>query len=207
MLEFIKEMKIKTGYEADVLNLGGGFGVRYLESDPHINIEETIREIAYFIEKKVAELDIKYPFIFMEPGRSIVADAGMTLYSVENVKIIPEYKNFVSIDGGMSDNPRYALYQSPYTVYLASRASDKADFKCTVAGKCCESGDLIQEDVVLPKPLVDEIIAVSVTGAYNYSMSSIYNYNLRPPVVAINDGDDRLIVKRQELSSIMENQL
>ena len=107
----------------------------------------------------------------------------------------------------MSDNPRFALYQSPYTVYLASRANDKADFKCTVAGKCCESGDLIQEDVMLPKPEADEILAVSVTGAYNYSMSSIYNYNLRPPVVAINNGSDKLIVKRQSLESIMENQL
>ncbi len=207
MLEFIKDMKDKTGYEAEVLNLGGGFGVRYLESDPDIDIEETIKKTADFIENKVKELNINYPTIFMEPGRSIVADAGMTLYTVENVKIIPDYKNFVSIDGGMSDNPRFALYQSPYTVYLASRANDKADFKCTVAGKCCESGDLIQEDVLLPKPEADEILAVSVTGAYNYSMSSIYNYNLRPPVVAINKGKDRLIVKRQSLESIMENQL
>ncbi len=207
MLEFIADMKEKTGYEAEVLNLGGGFGVRYLESDPHIDIEKTLKKTADFIDKKVKELNINYPTIFMEPGRSIVADAGMTLYTVENVKIIPDYKNFVSIDGGMSDNPRFALYQSPYTVYLATRANDKADFKCTVAGKCCESGDLIQEDVMLPMPKADEILAVSVTGAYNYSMSSIYNYNLRPPVVAINNGKDRLIVKRQELSSIMENQI
>ncbi len=207
MLNFIADMKKEVGYEAEILNLGGGFGVKYLEGDPEMDIEKTLKKTAEFIDKKVAELNINMPTIFMEPGRSIVADGGMTLYNIENVKVIDGYKNYVAIDGGMADNPRYALYQSPYTVYLASRAEDRADFKCTVAGKCCESGDLIQEDVLLPKPKVDEILAVSVTGAYNYSMSSIYNYNLRPAVVGINKGKDRLLVKRQSLESIMENQI
>ncbi|MBR4973335.1 MAG: diaminopimelate decarboxylase, partial [Clostridia bacterium] len=145
---------------------------------------------------------MKCPVIHLEPGRSPVADAGMTLYSVGSVKEIGNYKNYVSIDGGMTDNPRYTLYESEYTVLLASRANDEKNFVATIAGRCCESGDLIQENVKLPKPQRNEILAVLTTGAYNYSMASNYNRVPRPPVVMLKDGKDYIAVKRETYEDI-----
>ena len=145
------------------------------------------------------------PKILMEPGRSIVADSGITLYTVGGVKEIAGYKNYVSIDGGMTDNPRYTLYESEYTVILASRAAAKPDFTATVAGRCCESGDLIGEDFKLPKPRRGEILAVLTTGAYNYSMASNYNRHQRPAVVFVKNGKTRLIVKRESLEDLVRN--
>ena len=203
MLSFIADMRDTLGYTAKILNLGGGFGVRYVESDPEISITKNIDEIAAHIHAKCAELSLKLPTIYMEPGRSIVADAGMTLYTVGSVKEIEGFKNYVSIDGGMTDNPRYTLYQSAYTLCLANRASEEADFECTVGGRCCESGDLIQENVRLPKPTRGDILAVLVTGAYNYSMASNYNRVARPPVVVIRNGEDKLAVRRERFEDLI----
>ena len=202
MLEFIKQVKDELNYTAEMLNLGGGFGVRYLESQPEISYTEKIREVATALKEQCAELGIKVPKIAMEPGRSIVADAGMTLYTVGSVKEITGYKNYVSVDGGMTDNPRYTLYEAPYTVILASRANDKADFVATVAGRCCESGDIIQENVNLPKPKRNDILAVLTTGAYNYSMASNYNRVPRPPVVMLNKNGDYVAIKRETFEEI-----
>ena len=202
MLEFIKQVKDELNYTAEMLNLGGGFGVRYLESQPEISYTEKIREVATALKEQCAELGIKVPKIAMEPGRSIVADAGMTLYTVGSVKEITGYKNYVSVDGGMTDNPRYTLYEAPYTVMLASRANDKADFVATVAGRCCESGDIIQENVNLPKPKRNDILAVLTTGAYNYSMASNYNRVPRPPVVMLNKNGDYVAIKRETFEDI-----
>ena len=143
----------------------------------------------------------------MEPGRSIVADAGMTLYSVGTLKEITGYKNYVSVDGGMTDNPRYALYGSKYTVYLAERMNDKADFRCDVVGRCCESGDIIQPDVLLPKPERGEILAVTTTGAYNYSMASNYNRIPRPALVMLKDGDSFVAVRRESFEDLVKNDI
>ena len=202
MLEFIKQVKDELDYTAEMLNLGGGFGVRYLESQPEISYTEKIREVATALKEQCAALGIKIPKIAMEPGRSIVADAGMTLYTVGSVKEITGYKNYVSVDGGMTDNPRYTLYEAPYTVMLASRANDKADFVATVAGRCCESGDIIQENVNLPKPKRNDILAVLTTGAYNYSMASNYNRVPRPPVVMLNKNGDYVAIKRETFEDI-----
>lgn len=202
MLDFIAHIKTTQNYTADILNLGGGFGVKYLESQPALNLDEKIGEVASAINQKCNELEIDVPKIAMEPGRSIVADAGMTLYTVGSVKEIKGYKSYVSIDGGMPDNPRFALYESPYTVMLASRANDKADFKATIAGRCCESGDIIQNDVLIPKPERNEILAVLTTGAYNYSMASNYNRIPRPPVVMLSDKGDYVAVKRETIEDI-----
>lgn len=202
MLEFIKQVKDELNYTAEMLNLGGGFGVRYLESQPEISYTEKIREVATALKEQCAALGIKIPKIAMEPGRSIVADAGMTLYTVGSVKEITGYKNYVSVDGGMTDNPRYTLYEAPYTVILASRANDKADFVATVAGRCCESGDIIQENVNLPKPKRNDILAVLTTGAYNYSMASNYNRVPRPPVVMLNKNGDYVAIKRETFEDI-----
>ena len=203
MLTFIGKMKEQFGFTAKILNLGGGFGVRYIESDPKISITENINAIGAYIRKKCAENDLLMPIIYMEPGRSIVADAGMTLYTVGSVKEIEGFKNYVSIDGGMTDNPRYTLYQSAYTILLANRADEEADFPCTVGGRCCESGDLIQENVMLPKPHRGDILAVLVTGAYNYSMASNYNRITKPPVVVLRNGAEKLAVRRERFEDLV----
>ncbi|MBO5020022.1 MAG: diaminopimelate decarboxylase [Clostridia bacterium] len=202
MLEFIKEIKDSLGYTAEMLNLGGGFGVRYVETDPVIDYAEKIAEVADAVNTQCKELGLNVPVIHMEPGRSFVADAGMTLYTVGTVKEIKGYKNYVSIDGGMADNPRFALYESEYTVILASRANEKADYVATVAGRCCESGDLIGEDFKIVKPERNEILAVLTTGAYNYSMASNYNRIPRPAVVMLKDKTDYLAVKRETFEDI-----
>lgn len=205
MLNFIADMKIKLGYEARELSLGGGYGVRYIDSDPTINIDDNIRMVAEVIKKKCAELVLKTPKILMEPGRSIVADAGMTLYTVGTVKMIPGYKNYVSVDGGMTDNPRFALYGSDYTVLVANKIMEEKNFECSVVGRCCESGDIIQENVKMPKPIRGDIIAVCTTGAYNYSMASNYNRLPKPPVVMIKNKQDYVAVKRETLDDIVRN--
>lgn len=198
MLDFIARMTAHhEGLRVSVLNLGGGFGVRYVESDPMIDYDKNICEISKHVKSKCASLGLEMPAILMEPGRSIVADAALTLYTAGSVKTITGYKSYVSIDGGMTDNPRYALYQSAYTVLSAGRMNETPDFKCTVAGRCCESGDLIQEDVMLPSPKRGDIIAVLVTGAYNYSMASNYNRVTRPEVVSVKDGKAKVIIRRE----------
>ena len=209
MLDFIALMQKKYGFVTQELDLGGGYGVPYLENDPTIDIAANIRLVASHMKAHCESLGISLPSVRMEPGRSIVADSGMTVYTAGTVKRIPGYKNYVSIDGGMADNPRYALYRSSYTVCLANRMNSTAPtFNCTVAGRCCESGDLIQENVTLPADIVrGDIIAVLTTGAYNYSMSSNYNRLQKPPVVMIKDGSDYVAVKRETLADICKNDI
>ena len=176
MLEFAAEMKKKYGYMARQLDLGGGYGVRYVDSDPFLDVDTKVGEVAAAIQETCARLGIAMPEIHMEPGRSIVADAGMTLYTAGTVKRIPGYKNYVSVDGGMPDHPRFALYGSSYTCLLANKMNEAADFECSVVGRCCESGDIIQEHVKLPRSVGrGDIVAVCTTGAYHYSMASNYN--------------------------------
>ena len=203
MLEFCADIHSSLGYKAAELNLGGGIGVRYLEEHPQIDIATQISVMAAKIRDICKELGAELPAIRMEPGRSIVADAGMTLYSAGTVKIIPGFKNYVSVDGGMPDNPRYALYQSPYTVLLANRMNGEKDFICTVAGRCCESGDIIQENVALPRPVRGDIIAVLTTGAYNYSMASNYNRLPRPPMVMLSKTGERIAVRRETFDDLI----
>lgn len=208
MLEFIERVKKELGFETEILDLGGGYGVRYIDANPYIDIDKNIKELSEFMKKLVSQLGIKMPKIYLEPGRSIVADAGLTLYTAGTVKKIPGYKNYVSIDGGMADNPRYALYGSYYTVMSATRPEAECDMLCTLAGRCCESGDLIQENIRLPHDIKrGEKIAVLTTGAYNYSMSSNYNRLGKPPVVMIKDGQDYIAVKRETLDDIIRNDI
>ena len=212
MLDFIAEMAKKYGFAAKELDLGGGYGVRYLESDPHIDIAANIHQVADHMKAYCERLGIPMPDIRMEPGRSIVADAGLTVYTAGTVKRIPGYKNYVSVDGGMADNPRFALYGSSYTVCLANRMNAVRDgaptFSCSVVGRCCESGDILQENVTLPADIRrGDMIAVLTTGAYNYSMSSNYNRLGKPPVVMLKDGIDYLAVKRETVEDICRNDI
>ncbi|MBR3766950.1 MAG: diaminopimelate decarboxylase [Clostridia bacterium] len=208
MLEFIAKVKKELGFTAEILDLGGGYGVRYIEANPYIDIDKNIALLADFMKKTVAQLGIEMPKIYLEPGRSIVADAGITLYTAGTLKKIPGYKNYVSIDGGMADNPRYALYGSYYSVVSASRPEAECDMLCTLAGRCCESGDLIQENIRLPHDIKrGEKIAVLTTGAYNYSMSSNYNRLGKPAVIMIKDKEDFIAVKRETLEDIIRNDM
>ncbi len=207
MLSFSADMRDELGFEAEIINLGGGMGVRYLPDHPLIDYEANIAEIAKHMRMICDERGMKFPAVRMEPGRSIVADAGMTLYSAGTVKIIPGFKSYVSIDGGMPDNPRFALYGSPYSVALANRMDEECDFVCTVAGRCCESGDIIQEDVKMPKPERGDIVAVMTTGAYNHSMASNYNRIPRPPVVMLRGGEDKLIIRRETYEDMLSCEL
>ena len=208
MLTFIAKMAHEHDYVAQELDLGGGYGVRYIESDPTIDIAANIAEVAQMLKEKAAELGIPLPAIRMEPGRSIVADAGLTLYRVGTIKKIPGYKNYVSVDGGMTDNPRYALYRSPYTVLLANKLNESCDFVCSVVGRNCESGDILQENVSLPASVTrDDILAVLTTGAYNYAMASNYNRVPRLPIVMVKDGADYLAVRRETLDDLIRNDI
>ena len=207
MIAFISEVKRRFDFNTKILNLGGGFGARYVESDPIISYDDFLARISEKIRLLCKKEKVRMPDVIVEPGRSVVAEAGITLYTTEGVKSITGYKNYVSVDGGMTDNPRYTLYQSKYTVINADKASSPADFVATIAGCCCESGDLIGEDIALAEPDEGDRIAVLSTGAYNYSMASNYNRVPRPPVVMIKDGADRLVVKRESLNDLIKNDL
>lgn len=202
MIEFIAMLKEKYGFDTEYLNLGGGFGVRYVAEDPQIDYAERIEKLSRELRGHCEDHGIAMPKILLEPGRSIVAAAGLTLYSVGSVKKIEGFKNYVSIDGGMTDNPRYALYESPYTVCLANKMNEACNFECTIAGRCCESGDLIQENVHIPEPKRGDIVAVLCTGAYNYSMASNYNRIPRPPVLIVRDGEVRVGVRRERFDDL-----
>ncbi len=202
MLRFLSQLKEKLGWEAEMLNLGGGYGVRYTEQDPTVDIGYELSTVGRHIKEGCARLGLAEPMVLMEPGRSIVADAGMTLYTVQSTKRIPGYRSYVAIDGGMTDNPRYALYRSAYTVYLANKMDAPRDFVCTVGGRCCESGDMIQENVPLPEPERGDILAVCTTGAYNYSMSSNYNSIPRPPIVMVDGERDYVAVRRETFEDL-----
>ena len=204
MLEYIAMIAGKYGYLARELDLGGGYGVPYVESDGAVDIGARIGEVAAVIHANCARLGIAEPAIFMEPGRSIVADAGMTLYTVGSVKRIPGYKNYVSVDGGMSDNPRFALYGAKYTCYAAEKMNEPAAFRCDLVGRCCESDDVIQPGILMPESICrGDLAAVCTTGAYNYSMASNYNRIPRPPIVMLRTGESYVAVRRETLDDLI----
>ncbi|MBP3332557.1 MAG: diaminopimelate decarboxylase [Clostridia bacterium] len=207
MLRFSADMKEKLGYTPEYLNIGGGFGTRYTENDDSIDITESIRILGEKLTIFCKMLGLDRPHILMEPGRSIVAAAGVTLYTVGSVKNIGDFRTYVTVDGGMTDNPRYALYASKYEAMVANKASKTKTLTCSLAGRCCESGDLIGENMLLQKAERGDIVAVTVTGAYNYSMASNYNRVPRPALVVIKDGEDRLAVKRETIDNIIENDI
>ena len=204
MLEFTAHIRDALGFCAPVVNLGGGMAVPYTAGDPEINYRENIRAIGIIVGQLCEKYALTPPAILMEPGRSIVADSGMTLYTVVGTKVIPGFRNYVAVDGGMADNPRYTLYQSPYTVLNASRMHSDPDFSCTVAGCCCESGDILQENVLLPTPQRGELLAVLTTGAYNYSMASNYNRLPRPPIVMIGSDGPYEAVRRETYEDLIK---
>lgn len=207
MMDFIGQIKRETGHLVTELNLGGGYGIKYTENDNPVPYDNYMAAVSKAVKAKAAENDIPVPFIYMEPGRSVVGEAGITLYTVGGRKEIPNVRTYVSVDGGMTDNIRYALYESEYTVVNAGKADQEPNEKVTVAGKCCESGDLIQKDAPVADVQVGDTLAVLSTGAYNYSMASNYNRNPRPAIVMVKDGKARLIVKRESYDDLVANDL
>ncbi len=205
MINFIADIEKECGYAIEELNLGGGLGVRYTENDRHIDYGKAIEDMSNVIKSYCKENGMNMPRIRLEPGRSLVAAAGITLYTVGSVKEITGFKNYISVDGGMPDNPRYALYQSQYTAIIANRADAPRDFVATLAGRCCESGDLLGENMDIQKAKRGDILAVLVTGAYNYSMASNYNRIPRPPVIMVCDGKARVVVNRESYEDIIRN--
>ena len=203
LLAFADEMRQALGFTVRVLNLGGGFGVRYQETDPMVDIPGNIKALSEHLKAGCAARNYPVPQVLLEPGRSIVADAGVTLYRVGGVKTIEGYRSYITVNGGMTDNPRYALYQAPYTVLPADRMNDERNFVCTVAGRCCESGDLIQENIRMPEARRDDLIAVLTTGAYNFTMSSNYNRLCRPALVMLHESKARLAVRRQTFEDLL----
>lgn len=201
MAAFLAEIRDETGAVLEELNLGGGYGVRYTEEDEAIDIPARLREVALHLRRETEKHGLPMPRFLMEPGRSIVADAGMTLYTVGSIKRIPGYKQYAAVDGGMTDNPRYALYQSRYTVYHGSKTGPKERFD--VVGRCCESGDIIQPHVELPADTCrGDILAVCTTGAYNYSMASNYNRLPRPPIVMLTPEGSYTAVRRETFADL-----
>ncbi len=208
MFDFVKQVKEELNYTTLQLDLGGGYGVKYLESQPKLDIKENILQVGRHVKEKVESLGVEMPCILFEPGRSIVADSGLTLYTVGTVKRIKGYKNYLSVDGGMADNPRYALYKADYMLVPCYDMNLERDMVCSVVGRCCESGDIIQENVKMPSTIKrGDVISCLTTGAYNFSMSSNYNKLLRPAVVMIKDGKDYLAVKRQTLEQLTQNEI
>ncbi|MBR5192175.1 MAG: diaminopimelate decarboxylase [Clostridia bacterium] len=208
MTDFYKLLKQELSLTLPTINLGGGFGIWYNDEDKKTTLEDYanfVKIIAKTLKENVKAKGLTQPFLILEPGRSIIGEAGITLYTVGATKTIKDLKNYIAIDGGMFDNPRFALYQAKYTVALCDKANLEPVKKYTVAGKCCESGDVIAEDCMLPEVNSGDILAVFSTGAYNYSMASNYNRNLVPPVVMVEKGKAKYIVKPQSLDDLIRN--
>jgi diaminopimelate decarboxylase len=207
MVNFMADIKAKYGLELKELNLGGGYGIMYTSEDDPIEYHEYIKAVSQIVYDTCEKRSFAVPFILMEPGRSIVGASGITLYTVGDVKEIKDIKKYVFVDGGMGDNPRYILYESKYDALIANRAKEEKNDVVTIAGKCCESGDVLASNIAIQKAQPGDTLAVLATGAYNYSMASNYNRIPRPPIVMVSGGKDKLVVKRESYEDLVKNDL
>lgn len=203
MLNYIDEIKRETGHEIRELDLGGGFGVYYTETDKPRSIEEYCSAILNKVNEICERLGLVKPILTIEPGRSIVGNAGTTLYTIGAIKEIKNVRKYVSVDGGMTDNIRPALYEAKYDMSIVDKLNEPSDEKVTIAGKCCESGDILMKDIYIQKPERGDILAVFTTGAYGFSMFSNYNKNVRPAVVFVGDGKEKVVSKRQDYKDLL----
>jgi len=203
LLQNSKEWKKEFGFELNVLNVGGGFGIKYTEEDTPLPLSNFIDTICNTLNKEISALNLKTPEIWIEPGRSIVGEAGTTLYTVGTEKELPGIRHYVSVDGGMADNIRPALYDAEYTAVVANRLKDEVTEEVSIAGKACESGDMLIWDIDLPKMNRNDLLAVLSTGAYGYAMASNYNRLPKPAVVFVEDGKDYLAIRRETYEDFM----
>jgi len=205
LIELLDEAKQGFGFAAEVLNVGGGFGIRYTEADTPLPPETYVKAITDTVREEMTKRGLPLPELWIEPGRSIVGDAGTTLYRIGSQKNIPNVRKYIAVDGGMTDNLRPALYQAVYEAAIANKMNQPATELVSIAGKCCESGDMLIWDVKLPPAEAGDILAVPCTGAYGYSMSSNYNRIPRPAVVFVKDGKAELVVKRETFADVIRN--
>ena len=201
MTQTVLAIKTQCGLEVQELNMGGGIGIKYTQEDTPPNIEEYIARVAKLFKSQCQELGISCPKLLLEPGRSIVGNAGVTLYTVGTIKEIPGVKNYLFVDGGMADNPRPIMYQADYTFGVAKPQCGDT-FEYAIAGKFCESGDVLTHSVFLPKVRVGDILVVYSTGAYNYAMASNYNRYCKPAMVLLDQGNSTVLVRRERYEDI-----
>ncbi len=201
----IKRIKDKYGIILKEVNLGGGLGIKYTEDDKPISVYEIAQTIIESIENHSKEYDIEEPYIFIEPGRSVVGTAGVTLYTAGSSKTVPNGRTYQAVDGGMSDNARPSLYQAKYTADIANNPNGEKDTKVTIAGRHCESGDILAKDIMLPEIEEGDTICFYTTGAYGYSMSSNYNRVLKPAAVLVNNGKSDIIINRQTYEQLIQS--
>ncbi|MBQ1187219.1 MAG: diaminopimelate decarboxylase [Clostridia bacterium] len=204
MVSFAKNISEQFGVNITEINFGGGYGIKYTNADKPVSKDESIKILCQAVKASCEKYNFALPTICIEPGRSIVGASSLTLYTVGSVKEIKNIRSYVAVDGGMSDNPRYALYNAEYDAVVANKADKAKDFVCTIAGKCCESGDLIQENISIQQVEKGDILAVLATGAYNYSMASNYNRIPRPAAVMVNDGASRVIINRETYEDLIK---
>lgn len=202
---FLELVRVETGETMNILNLGGGFGIRYTKEDTPLPVSTYVKEMTDTVRAQFTSRNYPIPEIWIEPGRSIVGDAGTTLYTIGSIKDIPGIRKYVAVDGGMTDNIRPALYQASYEALLANRATEQPEEKVSIAGKCCESGDMLIWDIDLPKVASLDVLAVSCTGAYGYSMASNYNRIPRPAVVFVKNGRSEVVVERESFADLVKN--
>ena len=203
MVSLLQEIRRKTGVVLPELNLGGGLGIRYTGADQRCSIGDFLQLISRAVIDRAGECGFPLPKLTLEPGRSIVGEAGLTLYTIGTVKEIPGVRRYAAVDGGMTDNLRPALYGARYEAALANRTGGGELQTVSIAGKACESSDIIIHDIELPSPQSGDLLAVFATGAYHFSMFSHYNRHLRPAVVFLSQGRAELVVRRETLADII----
>ncbi len=207
MMDFIEAVKEKLDFTTRYLNLGGGFGIYYVEGDKELDIPAVMKRMVEILEEKLDEYKISLERVIIEPGRSIVGNAGTTIYTVGGTKITHSGKKYIFVDGGMADNIRPALYQAEYEGCLANKMNEAVSEEVTVAGKCCESGDMLIQNEMFAAAQEGDILAVSTTGAYNYSMSSNYNRLRKPAVVLVKEGKSKLLVRRETYEDLVRTDM
>ena len=205
ILKRYAQIKSDFGIDLTKINVGGGLGIKYTENDNPPHIAEVASVIADAINENCEKLELNKPTLLLEPGRSIIGPAGVTLYTIGSSKEVPGIRKYVSVDGGMADNPRPAMYQSVYTACVANKMLEKNKEVVTVAGRFCESGDILIKDVELVQNVSGDVLAVFATGAYNYSMSSNYNFVPRPACVLVKDGNADIIIKRESYQDLISH--
>jgi len=203
MVGFLNEVRENAEVTLQELNVGGGLGIRHTSQDSPVAIEDFVQIVSEAVRQECEKNNFPLPKLMMEPGRSICGEPGITLYTVGNIKDIPGIRTYVSVDGGMMDNLRPALYNASYEAVLANKATESPEATVTVAGKVCESGDVLIKDLEIPSPERGDIMAVLTTGAYHFSMYSDYNRNPRPPVVFLRNGQAKEVVRRETFEDIV----
>lgn len=207
MMKFVKTVKDKLNVDTSCINLGGGFGVYYTGEDKPMDMKALFKTVLKQINDECKEYSLVKPKVLIEPGRAIVCNAGSTLYEIGSVKKTFGGKEYIFIDGGMTDNIRPSLYQAKYEACVATKMDHESNGKFSVAGKCCESGDILIENISLPGPEPGDLLLIGSTGAYTYSMASNYNRIEKPAVVFVKDGAAKLVVKRETYEDLIRNDI